>query len=126
MKKRFKRELGQLNDIYRWIDVKTENIDSNSLDDIKLCIEEVFVNLVKYSNCSYIDLFINRIDSLIELTFMDDGVQFDPLAKENEILSDSLNRSKSGIGLYILENRMDFLDYQYLNGKNVFTMRKHI
>ena len=38
MKKRFKRELGQLNDIYRWIDVKTENIDSNSLDDIKLCI----------------------------------------------------------------------------------------
>ena len=126
MKKRFKRELGRLNDIYRWIDVKTENIDSNSLDDIKLCIEEVFVNLVKYSNCSYIDLFINRIDSLIELTFMDDGVQFDPLAKENEILSDSLNRSKSGIGLYILENRMDFLDYQYLNGKNVFTMRKHI
>ena len=57
---------------------------------------------------------------------MDDGIQFDPLAKENEILSDSLNRSKSGIGLYILENRMDFLDYQYLNGKNVFTMRKHI
>ena len=57
---------------------------------------------------------------------MDDGVQFDPLAKENEILSDSLNRSKSGIGLYILENRMDSLDYQYLNGKNVFTMRKHI
>ena len=126
MKKRFKRELGQLNDIYRWIDVKTENIDSNCIDDIKLCVEEVFVNLVKYSNCSYIDLFINRIDSLIELTFMDDGVQFDPLAKENEILSDSLNRSKSGIGLYILENRMDFLDYQYLNGKNVFTMRKHI
>lgn len=126
MKKRFKRELGQLNDIYRWIDVKTENIDSNSLYDIKLCVEEVFVNLVKYSNCSYIDLFINRIDSLIELTFMDDGVQFDPLAKENEILSDSLNRSKSGIGLYILENRMDSLDYQYLNGKNVFTMRKHI
>lgn len=126
MKKRFKRELGQLNDIYRWIDVKTENIDSNSLYDIKLCVEEVFVNLVKYSNCSYIDLFINRIDSLIELTFMDDGIQFDPLAKENEILSDSLNRSKSGIGLYILENRMDSLDYQYLNGKNVFTMRKHI
>lgn len=126
MKKRFKRELGQLNDIYRWIDLKTENIDSNCIDDIKLCVEEVFVNLVKYSNCSYIDLFINRIDSLIELTFMDDGVQFDPLAKENEILSDSLNRSKSGIGLYILENRMDFLDYQYLNGKNVFTMRKHI
>lgn len=126
MKKRFKRELGQLNDIYRWIDVKTENIDSNSLDDIKLCIEEVFVNLVKYSNCTFIDLFINRIDSLFELTFIDDGVQFDPLAKENEILSDSLNRSKSGIGLYILENRMDSLDYQYLNGKNVFTMRKHI
>lgn len=126
MKKRFKRELGQLNDIYRWIDLKTENIDSNCIDDIKLCVEEVFVNLVKYSNCSYIDLFINRIDSLIELTFMDDGIQFDPLAKENEILSDSLNRSKSGIGLYILENRMDFLDYQYLNGKNVFTMRKHI
>ena len=126
MKKRFKKELGQLNDIYRFIELKTENIDSNCIDDIKLCIEEVFVNLVKYSNCSYIDLFINRIDSLIELTFMDDGVQFDPLAKENEILSDSLNRSKSGIGLYILENRMDFLDYQYLNGKNVFTMRKHI
>lgn len=126
MKKRFKRELGQLNDIYRWIDVKTENIDSNSLDDIKLCIEEVFVNLVKYSNCSYIDLFINRIDHIFELTFIDDGIQFDPLAKENEILSDSLNRSKSGIGLYILENRMDSLDYQYLNGKNVFTMRKHI
>ena len=126
MKKRFKKELGQLNDIYRFIELKTENIDSNCIDDIKLCVEEVFVNLVKYSNCSYIDLFINRIDSLIELTFMDDGIQFDPLAKENEILSDSLNRSKSGIGLYILENRMDFLDYQYLNGKNVFTMRKHI
>ena len=126
MKKRFKKELGQLNDIYRFIELKTENIDSNCIDDIKLCVEEVFVNLVKYSNCSYIDLFINRIDSLIELTFMDDGIQFDPLAKENEILSDSLNRSKSGIGLYILENRMDSLDYQYLNGKNVFTMRKHI
>lgn len=126
MKKRFKRELGQLNDIYRWIDVKTENIDSNSLYDIKLCVEEVFVNLVKYSNCSYIDLFINRIDSLIELTFMDDGIQFDPLAKENEIISDSLNRSEAGMGLYILERKMDSLDYQYLNGKNVFTMRKHI
>ena len=126
MKKRFKKDLGQLNDIYRFIELKTENIESNSIDDIKLCVEEVFVNLVKYSNCSYIDLFINRIDSLIELTFMDDGIQFDPLAKENEIISDSLNRSEAGMGLYILERKMDSLDYQYLNVKNVFTMRKHI
>ena len=36
MKKRFKKELGQLNDIYRFIELKTENIDSNCIDDIKL------------------------------------------------------------------------------------------
>ena len=126
MKKRFKKELGQVNDIYRFIELKTENIDSNCIDDIKLCVEEVFVNLVKYSECNYIDLLINRIDHIFELTFIDDGIQFDPLAKENEIISDSLNRSEAGMGLYILERKMDSLDYQYLNGKNVFTIRKHI
>ena len=75
---------------------------------------------------SSMDSLINRIDHIFELTFIDDGIQFDPLAKENEIISDSLNRSEAGMGLYILERKMDSLDYQYLNGKNVFTIRKHI
>ena len=61
------------------------------------------------------------------ITFVDCGVPYDPLAKEDPDVTLSINdREIGGLGIFMVKKSMDDMIYAYENGQNVLTIRKRI
>lgn len=65
-----------------------------------LIFKEAINNVLKYSNCSNIDVKISLVNHLVELSVKDDGQGFDP----TKIKANAM-RSLSGNGLYNMKRR---------------------
>ncbi len=50
---------------------------------VDLIVEEVFVNIVDYSNCEHITINAQIENDLLTLKFIDDGIEFNPLLNED-------------------------------------------
>lgn len=62
-----------------------------------------------------------------EITFIDNGVQYDPLAQTDpDITLAAKERKKGGLGIYMVKNSMDDMKYEYKNGQNVLTVVKNL
>lgn len=85
---------------------------------IILAVEEIFVNIVKYSNADYI---IVNIDFDVDLTieFIDNGTEFDPTSKEEPETPESLDETPvGGLGIHIARKNVDKMVYRYKKSKN--------
>ena len=97
---------------------------------IEIAVEEIYVNIVHYAynpeigkatiRCEVTD---NPMQVIIQ--FMDSGVPFDPLAKEDaDITLSAEERQIGGLGIFMVKKSMDEVSYEYKEGKNVLTIRK--
>ena len=97
---------------------------------IEIAVEEIYVNIVHYAynpeigkatiRCEVTD---NPMQVIIQ--FMDSGVPFDPLAKEDaDITLSAEEREIGGLGIFMVKKSMDEVSYEYKEGKNVLTIRK--
>ena len=99
---------------------------------IDLSVEEIFVNVAHYAykpKTGMIRIVCNNPenDVSVEISFEDAGVPFDPLAKEDpDVTLSAEERPIGGLGIYMVKKSMDDVQYQYKDGKNIFTMRKNI
>ena len=63
----------------------------------------------------------------VEITFIDNGRQFDPLAKEDpDITIPGKKRKKGGLGIFVVKKSMDDVHYDYSDGKNILTIKKNL
>ena len=61
------------------------------------------------------------------ITFVDNGVPFDPLAKADpDITQSAEKRAIGGLGIYLVKKSMDDVSYEYKDGKNILKIRKNI
>lgn len=99
---------------------------------IDVAVEEIFINIASYSyengvgqatiNCS-----VNQNPLSVVIQFLDNGVPFDPLAKEDADLSEeAILERVGGLGIYMVKNTMDGVSYSYEDGKNILTIEKHL
>ena len=59
------------------------------------------------------------------IQFLDSGIPFDPLAKEDaDITLSAEERNIGGLGIFMVKQSMDEVNYEYMDGKNVLTIRK--
>lgn len=94
---------------------------------IHLCVEEVEENILCYSGSTWVEVTVERTADRIEICFADGGVEFDPLAKEDPDITASLeNRQIGGLGIFLCKQMMDYLEYRYHAGCNIFKMSKNI
>ena len=57
----------------------------------------------------------------IEISFIDSGKEYNPLAKPDPNTSLSLmERKKGGLGIFMVKKSMDDMTYEYRDGKNTF------
>ena len=70
---------------------------------------------------------IRDVDGSAEITFTDSGTPYNPLARPDpDITLSAEERKIGGLGIYIVKKSMDNVNYEYRNGKNVFTIRKRM
>lgn len=62
-------------------------------------VEEIFVNMVNYSQCNYLNVDVELNNKRVQLDF-DDGLNFNPLEKEDHIAQNEMRQiGPSGIHL---------------------------
>jgi anti-sigma regulatory factor (Ser/Thr protein kinase) len=99
---------------------------SHALD---LALDEVLNNIIKYGfddkNKHDINIEIDVSKNHIKLKIEDDGQQFNPLeVPEADTKSSIEERPIGGLGIHLVRNLMDDVQYKYENNKNCITMRK--
>ena len=73
-----------------------------------------------------------RVDVLQEplsvvVTFIDNGVAYDPLAKEDpDVALSAEERKIGGLGIYMVKKSMDEISYEYKDGQNILRIKKQI
>jgi anti-sigma regulatory factor (Ser/Thr protein kinase) len=95
---------------------------------INLAVEEIFVNIACYAygdKQGTVTVKVANFKNEAEITFMDSGVPFNPLQKEDpNVHLSSEERQIGGLGIFIAKNIMDEIRYEYKNGMNQLYMRK--
>ena len=94
---------------------------------VNLIVEEVFVNIVDYSKADFIIVEIEYENGTIMLNFIDNGIEFNPILKENPELPDTLDEAQiGGLGILLTKELSDELDYHYINGENHLKIIKKV
>lgn len=99
---------------------------------IDVAIDELFSNIAYYAYNPETGPATVRVEVLeeplsVEITFIDSGVAYNPLAKDDPDLSLSADeREIGGLGIFIVKNSMDDVAYEYKDGKNILRIRKNI
>ena len=97
---------------------------------IDIAVEEIFVNIANYAygdetGTVLIQVTMQEDPPSAEITFIDTGVQYDPLANPDpDITLPSNKRKKGGMGIFMVKKSMDEMTYKYEDGKNILTIKK--
>ena len=61
------------------------------------------------------------------LEFIDEGIEFNPLLKENPILPNNIDEAEiGGLGIFLTKQLSDDISYEYLNGENHLRIIKNV
>lgn len=99
---------------------------------IDIAIDELFGNIAHYAYNPDVGPATVRVEVLREplavvITFIDNGVQYDPLAKDDpDITLPADKRELGGLGIYMVKKSMDEITYEYKDGQNILRIKKHI
>lgn len=97
---------------------------------LEIAVEELFVNIAHYAYQTDTGIATVRVETQAEppavlVTFIDNGVPYDPLAKEDpDVKLKAEDRSIGGLGIYMVKKSMDDIVYKYKDGQNILTIKK--
>ena len=120
--------------VQAFVDEELERLECPMATQIQIdiAVEEVFVNIAHYAYNPEVGKATIRVEVIddplsIVMTFMDNGIPYDPLAKEDpDVTLPPEERKIGGLGVYMVKERMDDVKYEYRNGQNILTLRKSI
>ena len=97
---------------------------------IKLAVEEAVTNCIEYAYPSdtvgNVTVTIEADDSRIRFIITDSGSEFDPTRVSKADTTLSVNeRPIGGLGVFLVRNLMDSINYERTDGKNILRMEKH-
>ncbi len=97
---------------------------------IEIAAEEIFVNIAGYAYTGKSGLAVVRVElhpeqPSIDITFIDHGVPYNPLAKADpDITLSAEDRQIGGLGIFMVKKSMDEVKYNHLDGCNILTIKK--
>ena len=99
---------------------------------IDIAIDELFGNIAHYAYDPEVGKATVRVEVAedplaVIVTFIDNGVPYDPLAKAdpNTALS-AEEREIGGLGIYMVKKSMDGITYEYKDGQNILAIKKNL
>jgi len=107
-----------------------EHLDMSMLPQIDLALEEAVTNIIMYAypegEKGTAELTVEVADGQISATLIDSGTPFNPLQQQEANLDVSLEERKiGGLGIHLIKEIMDVVEYAYEDGRNVLKMKKN-
>ncbi|MDY4753867.1 MAG: SpoIIE family protein phosphatase [Candidatus Faecousia sp.] len=90
---------------------------------LQIVADEIYSNIVRYSQAKNAKVTAVQNGTVLSLRFEDDGKPYDPTtAAEPDITASAEEREIGGLGIFVVRNMMDSMDYKYKDGHNVLTL----
>ena len=94
---------------------------------VNFIVEEMFVNIVDYSNTEFITVNVEYEKPTLIIEFIDNGIEFNPLLKEHPHPPYGVDETQlGGAGIYLTKEIADELEYRYENGENHLIIIKNV
>ena len=98
---------------------------------MNLAIEEAVVNVMNYAYSAgvtgNVEIEAQANDERLKFVITDNGSPFDPTSREEVDTTLSVeDRPIGGLGIFLVRQLMDSINYERLDGKNVLTLRKQL
>ena len=108
--------------------VRSTHIADEIIDDLRLVLEETFVNIASYAFSDNephtVTIEFNHTADTVSLTFTDTGIAFNPITGCNKNIENE-NHCEGGMGIHIIMSLTDSQKYDRIEQRNVFTVTKH-
>lgn len=100
---------------------------------IDIAIDELFGNIAHYAynpetGPATVRVEVSETPAIsVTITFIDHGVPYDPLKKDDpDITLSAEDRAIGGLGIFMVKKTMDEITYEYKDGQNILRIRKDI
>ena len=127
-------KIENLDEVLTFVDGHLEELDCpmKAQMQIDVAVEEVFVNIASYAYAPGVGSATIRLEATkdpgtVRITFIDRGVPYDPLKKEDpDVTLSAEERAIGGLGIYMVKKAVDDISYVYRDGQNILSISKTI
>ena len=126
-------DVSNIPELTKFVNEVCREVDFNNskTKQVRLAMEEAVVNVIDYAyphgttEKIYIEAVAN--DERLKFTITDSGKPFDITAyPEVDLNIPAEERPIGGLGIHIVRQMMDSINYNRIDGKNVLTLRKKL
>lgn len=133
-KERYKLNVGEpvqkrMGEINKFVEntLITSGFPGRFRSSMLLVTDEIFTNICSYSDAREVTVGCLADEKEAALYFEDDGVPYNPLKRDDPNIHESIERRvPGGLGIYLVKELMDEVEYVYRNGKNCLTIHKGV
>lgn len=127
-------KLGNLDEVLAFVDSRLEELECpvKAQMQIDVAVEEIFVNIASYAyegqpGSATIRMEVRQNPKSAEITFLDRGIPYNPVEKEDPDVSLPIEKRRiGGLGIYMVKKSMDEMLYERRDGYNILTIIKKI
>lgn len=107
------------------------NLASDLVFNLNLVLEEAVSNVILYAYSGEeeqeIVLLAEKMDGNLVFVLTDSGKEFDPTkVPDADVTLSAEEREIGGLGIFLIRQIMNQVEYQRIEGKNVLTLGKHL
>ena len=128
-----KNEISEIGKLATFIEELGEELvlTPDLIFNLNLALEEAVTNVILYAYPKEVrkDIFIsaNMSDNILIFVLTDSGKEFDPTkVPDADITLSAEEREIGGLGIFLIRQIMDTVEYQRIDGKNVLSMSKQL
>lgn len=127
----FQAKDSELDNVLAWVEGTLEDsmVSPKLVIPFLIAVEEIFVNIAHYAypeSKGEVDIELTISDKAL-ISFVDEGIAFDPLTKDDPDITASVEeRDIGGLGIYMVKKTMDGVEYKRVGNSNVFTFWKNL
>ena len=125
-------KVDKLQDVMAFLEEHLGEAGPKLLMKLSIAVEEIFVNIASYAyeletGKATMRLEFEENPRTVVITFIDEGVPFNPLARPDpDVTLSAEERGIGGLGIFMTKNSVDKMEYEYRDGKNILTLRKEL
>lgn len=128
-----KNDISEISKLATFVGELSEELDfTPELNfNLNLVLEEAISNVILYAygkeEQKEISLVAYLSDNNLVFVLTDSGMEFDPTkVPDADVTLSAEEREIGGLGIYLIRQIMNTVEYQRIDGKNVLTMRKEL
>ncbi len=132
--KTIQASLESIPEITGWVDQLLAMADCTvkARRQIDVALDEILSNIARYAypdaeGSMTVEIDLDEETGMLSLTFRDEGVPFDPLAKEEpDVTLGVRERAVGGLGIFLVKKMMDEVIYRREGKENILRLYKKV